>query len=339
MSNLDIYFDKIYRQLCENKSSNIYFWGASSFLEEFLLKYNLDEFENIKGIIDNDVRKSGTNLGKYQVISPENIDTKSCYKIIFAIKNKSESIYKQLEQKLYETNLKLELLPNVFEQKNSDLLIDKIYSNKIYLINSKGEKKEVSYVPNLRVEWWGKNSTVEIEEVPNFRNAQIFCSDNCHVKIGRTPHLVENFKAVLNEANEKLTIGRNFSCVACNINFGMESDLEVNIGNDCMFSKNIDIRPADSHIIYDLENKKIINKPSKINIGNHVWVGFSVLILKDSNIPDNSIIGAGSVVTKKFTDNNIAIAGNPAKIIKRNINWSREHICKLENEEVIDGKV
>ena len=54
-----------------------------------------------------------------------------------------------------------------------------------------------------------------------------------------------------------------------------------------------------------------------------MWCGREVRILKNASIGNDSIIGASSVVTKNFADSNIAIGGNPAKIIKRNITWSR----------------
>lgn len=56
--------------------------------------------------------------------------------------------------------------------------------------------------------------------------------------------------------------------------------------------------------------------PAKpIVIGNRVWLGYGVVVLKGVSIGENSIIGAGSVVTQNIPANVIA-AGNPCKIIK-----------------------
>lgn len=52
-----------------------------------------------------------------------------------------------------------------------------------------------------------------------------------------------------------------------------------------------------------------------VTIGNNVWLGSRVMILKGVSIGDNSVIGASSVVTKPIPANCIA-AGNPAKIIR-----------------------
>ena len=56
--------------------------------------------------------------------------------------------------------------------------------------------------------------------------------------------------------------------------------------------------------------------PSKVEIGNNVWIGGGVTILPGVSIGNNTVVGAGSVVTKSFPDN-VVIAGNPAKIIKK----------------------
>jgi maltose O-acetyltransferase len=52
-----------------------------------------------------------------------------------------------------------------------------------------------------------------------------------------------------------------------------------------------------------------------ITIGNDVWIGGSCVILPGITIGNNSIIAAGSVVTKDVLTNSI-VAGNPAKILK-----------------------
>lgn len=49
---------------------------------------------------------------------------------------------------------------------------------------------------------------------------------------------------------------------------------------------------------------------------------------KNTKIPDDSIVGWGSIVTKVFHEPNIILAGIPAKIIKRGINWDRRYINK-----------
>lgn len=78
------------------------------------------------------------------------------------------------------------------------------------------------------------------------------------------------------------------------------------------------IMMATSHA-YDRKDLPIMAQgtaPEKpIKIGNNVWVGTRVIILPGVEIGDNTIIGAGAVVTKSFPKDCI-IGGNPAKILK-----------------------
>lgn len=98
------------------------------------------------------------------------------------------------------------------------------------------------------------------------------------------------------------------------------------IGKDCMFSSEIDIRCGDSHSIIDLKTNSRLNYEKDIIIGNHVWIGMNCTILKGVKIPDNCIIGTKSLVTSAFSEENTIIAGNPAAIIKRKINWNRKRV-------------
>lgn len=117
--------------------------------------------------------------------------------------------------------------------------------------------------------------------------------------------------------------------------YGMCIDLcamtKLNIGEDCMFSWDVEIRTGDGHSIFDVNTGKNINSTSEIcgrhsiQIGNHVWIGFRSIILYDTKIGDGSIVGAGSLVKSKFP-NNCIVAGVPAKIIRYDVSWCRENM-------------
>ena len=49
-----------------------------------------------------------------------------------------------------------------------------------------------------------------------------------------------------------------------------------------------------------------------------------VIFLKGTSIGDNCVVGASSIVTKKIEKSNVAVAGNPATIVKENIDWKRD---------------
>ncbi|MBR2669802.1 MAG: transferase [Solobacterium sp.] len=69
-----------------------------------------------------------------------------------------------------------------------------------------------------------------------------------------------------------------------------------------------------------------MNHAKDIVINNHVWIGMRSLILKGTLIKNNCVVGAGSICNKDYEKDNCMIAGNPAKIIKENVNWSRDRL-------------
>lgn len=87
----------------------------------------------------------------------------------------------------------------------------------------------------------------------------------------------------------------------------------IHIGDSCMFATGVYITDSDWHGIYDRINRD--PEPRPITLGNNVWVGDHATILKGVTIGDNSIVGAGAVVTKPVPAN-VVVAGNPAKIVK-----------------------
>jgi acetyltransferase-like isoleucine patch superfamily enzyme len=100
----------------------------------------------------------------------------------------------------------------------------------------------------------------------------------------------------------------------------------ISLGKDCMLSQKIEIRTGDSHSIIDKTTGSRINYEKDVAIGNHVWIGANVIILKGVTIHDNVIIGTGSLVTKSIQEADCIIGGTPAKILKRNVNWERNRI-------------
>lgn len=90
---------------------------------------------------------------------------------------------------------------------------------------------------------------------------------------------------------------------------------KIKIGNQCSISWNVTIMDSDFHDYY--VDDKLVDNTKEISIGDNVWIGNNVIILKGVNIGDNSIIAAGSIVTKDVSPNTI-VGGNPIKILKSN---------------------
>jgi len=84
----------------------------------------------------------------------------------------------------------------------------------------------------------------------------------------------------------------------------------ISIGDNCI------IAPGVRLIAHDASTKQFLGytKLGKITIGENCFIGDSVIVLPCVNIGPNSIVGAGSVVTKDVPPGTVA-AGNPARVI------------------------
>ena len=123
-----------------------------------------------------------------------------------------------------------------------------------------------------------------------------------------------------------LYIDKNFSCGSCV--FRLREEKDVFIGNDNMFSSEVTLWTSDGHAILD-EYGKCINDATDIILGDHIWIGFRVNIIKGAFINDGSIVGIGSLVNKKFYEPNCIIAGVPSKVIKNKVRWTRKNPTHL----------
>lgn len=120
--------------------------------------------------------------------------------------------------------------------------------------------------------------------------------------------------------NRELVIKDGFNLG--NVNFViLGNNSKIHVGENCLFSWDIDIWVTDAHPIYDLETNERINEKKDVMIGDNVWIGKNVFVGKGGVIPSGCVIGAKSFVNKAFTKEKCIIAGIPAKIVKENIRW------------------
>lgn len=100
-----------------------------------------------------------------------------------------------------------------------------------------------------------------------------------------------------------------------NFNCTILDPAKVKIGDRCLLGPNVQIYTA-THPLESKERKKGLESAQEIFIDNDVWIGGAAIILPGIEIGSESVIGAGSVVTKNIPENVFA-AGNPCKVIKK----------------------
>jgi len=89
----------------------------------------------------------------------------------------------------------------------------------------------------------------------------------------------------------------------------------IRIGKDGLFGANIEIFDSNFHDLHPERRKAGTQSMAPVEIGDNVFVGMSVKILKGVTIGSDSVIGAGSVVSSSIPAGVIA-AGNPARVIR-----------------------
>lgn len=105
--------------------------------------------------------------------------------------------------------------------------------------------------------------------------------------------------------------------------FAVEVGTSIVVGERCLFSWNIELRTSDWHSVLDLNSGERINPARSVVIQPHSWIGSDVRILKGVTIGENSIVGVGAIVTKDVPPN-CAVAGNPARVIRKGVSWSHD---------------
>ncbi|MBR4507284.1 MAG: acyltransferase [Alphaproteobacteria bacterium] len=197
-------------------------------------------------------------------------------------------------------------------------------NNKIVWIDAQGRRHIMRRLPGWNICFRGDNNYIEIHGSLEQMCIDVKMYGNSRIVIGNKRVMSNKIFKISGMENCELNIGDDLlTDGSCDIVFSANTKITIGVG--CMIANSVYIRTGDGHSI--LHKNKVINKNADVYIGNHVWVADGVCILKGASIPDNSIVGARSLVNKKFTDKNVIIAGIPAKIVKSGIDWDMQSVC------------
>ncbi len=208
---------------------------------------------------------------------------------------------------------------------------DIFYSKKIHCAKESSVNIKSKLSKQYDINVTGKNNLFETDD--NFIVDDMHISikgNNNTVKIGENGFVAESLEIynTQNCQNGSIQIAKDVAFAKSTICL-YDNNSFIKIGEDCIFAINTTIHAADGHAVY--EEEKLCNKAIGTEIGNHCWFGFNSSILKNSSIGNNCIVAAGAMVSGKFEENNCVLGGLPAKIIKRNVNWTRKTVNEIEN--------
>ena len=133
-----------------------------------------------------------------------------------------------------------------------------------------------------------------------FLNPPFYCDYGSHIEVGK------NFFA-------------NYNCTIIDV-------AKVKIGDNCQMAPNVSIYTA-GHPVHPVSRNSAYEYGIEVTIGDNVWIGGNTVILPGVHIGSNTVIGAGSVVTKDIPDWVIAV-GNPCKVVREITEEDKQYYYK-----------
>ncbi|MBQ4323982.1 MAG: sugar O-acetyltransferase [Clostridia bacterium] len=122
--------------------------------------------------------------------------------------------------------------------------------------------------------------------------------------------------------------------VYANFNLTLVDDTHIYVGDSTMLGPNVVLATAGHPILPELR-EQVYQYNIPVRIGRNCWLGAGVIVLPGVTVGDNSVIGAGSVVTKDIPPNVVAV-GNPCRVLRPISDRDREYYFKdrkIKSEE------
>jgi acetyltransferase-like isoleucine patch superfamily enzyme len=95
----------------------------------------------------------------------------------------------------------------------------------------------------------------------------------------------------------------------------------LRIGSGCAIAWDVEFLDEDFHTL-EYPGRREVADP-RIVIGDRVWIGSGAKILKGARIAAGSVVAANALVTGRFEEENVLIAGNPARVVRTGVSWGR----------------
>lgn len=139
-------------------------------------------------------------------------------------------------------------------------------------------------------------------------------------KTGRDPWINAPFHC---DYGWNIEVGDNFFA---NYNLTILDVGKVTIGSNVQFAPNVSIYTAGHPLHPDSRNSGY-EYGLPVTIGDNVWIGGNVVLLPGVTVGSNSVIGAGSVVSRDIPEWVVAV-GSPCRVVRRITEEDRKYYCK-----------
>ena len=192
-------------------------------------------------------------------------------------------------------------------------IYEELHSGKIYNPSSDEIMREQLMCLDKLYEFNATRPAEQQKRAEMLKNMFAQIGENCYIE----PPLHSNW------GGRHVHFGKN---VYANFNLTLVDDTHIYIGDYTMLGPNVIIATAGHPILPELREKAYqYNLP--VHIGRNCWLGAGVVVLPGVTIGDNTVIGAGSIVTKDIPANVVAV-GNPCRVMRPINDRDKEYYYK-----------
>lgn len=175
-----------------------------------------------------------------------------------------------------------------------------------------------------RIEIRGNHNVIRVHPTCKLVNVSFrLIGDNLRVELGERVEFSRWGQFLLMGQDAEIRLGEHTTVESAR--FIAHSGTVLDVGPDCMFAYDVEVRTSDEHSILDATSGERINPDKSVYIGGHVWFGARSVVLKGVRIGDDSIIATGSIVSRDI-GNGVVAGGIPAKGIRDGVTWDRRRI-------------
>ncbi len=177
-----------------------------------------------------------------------------------------------------------------------------------------------SRLHTCRIEVRGNHNLVRIHPSCKLVNVSFrLLGDNLRLELGERVKVSQWGEFLL--MGEDAEIRLDHHCTVESARFIAHSGTVLEVGPDCMFANDVEVRTSDEHSILDASSGARIN-PDRRDIGEHVWLGHAH---QGGPHRRRSVIATGSIVSRDLGAGVVA-AGIPAREIRQGVTWDRRRL-------------
>lgn len=213
---------------------------------------------------------------------------------------------------------------------NETILVLAAFIYRLIGINSFKGKRKVkvkwrgAFIKRCKINVSGVGNSIIIEKGCRLKNCQITILGNNNTLNISNDCVGNGLNVWMEDDENSIMVGHNtwftgFCHLAC------IEGTKIYVGKRCLFASDVTIRTGDSHSILNMDGKRT-NPSLNVSIADHVWVGNKVIILRGAEVPEDSVVGTGAIVTRQKFEKNSIIVGSPAKVVRLGINWDSQRI-------------